>query len=51
MGASPNPSRAPHNRAFVRCFRAFFSPASPTYVRSSSAWGDKKTKGGWQGPD
>lgn len=50
MGASPHPSRAPHNRAFVRCCRAFFSPASPTCVRSSSAWGDK-TKGGSQGPD
>lgn len=44
MGESPHPPRAPYNSAFVRCFAVSPFPSSPTYVRGSSAWGEKKRR-------
>lgn len=44
MGEGPHPPQAPYNSAFVRCFAAFLSSSSPTYVRSSFACGEKKDR-------
>lgn len=44
MGEGPHPPQAPYNSVFVRCFAAFLSSSSPTYVRSSSACGEKKDR-------
>lgn len=43
-GRGPHPPQAPYNSAFVMCLAAFLSSSSPTYVRSSSACGEKKDR-------